>query len=130
MQLDARSMLMIATPICALVAIIVATLGTSLPPADFTFANGTEVKSFDPAIVTGQPEGRILNCLFERLVNWHPQTLEPIPGVAESWEISDDGLVYTRHCRGFQLFDTTIHRPPHRGRIRHVGLAHQERPPI
>jgi oligopeptide transport system substrate-binding protein len=70
-----------------------------LPPADFTFVNGTEVKSLDPAIVAGQPENRMVNALFEGLVRWHPETLEPIPGVAERWEISADQLTYTFHLR-------------------------------
>ena len=94
-----RKVLMVAA-LCSLPILIVwGTIGTSLEPAEFTFCNGTEVKSFDPAIVTGQPEGRIMNCFFERLVNWHPETLEPTPGVAESWEISADGLTYTFHLR-------------------------------
>jgi len=70
-----------------------------LEPADFTFVNGTEVKSLDPAIVTGQPENRMINALFEGLVQWHPETLEPVPGVAERWEISDDKLTYTFYLR-------------------------------
>ncbi|RIK80155.1 MAG: peptide ABC transporter substrate-binding protein [Planctomycetota bacterium] len=70
-----------------------------LEPADFTFVNGTEVKSLDPAIVTGQPENRMINALFEGLVRWHPETLEPIPGVAERWEISADRLTYTFYLR-------------------------------
>jgi oligopeptide transport system substrate-binding protein len=37
--------------------------------------------------------------IFEGLVSWHPRTLEPIPGVAESWEISADGLTYTFKLR-------------------------------
>jgi oligopeptide transport system substrate-binding protein len=71
----------------------------TLPPADFTFVNGTEIKSVDPARITGQPEGRIVFALFEGLVNWHPKTLAPIPGVAERWEISGDGLRYTFYLR-------------------------------
>ena len=82
-----------------LAASVLSTLGGRLPPADFTFANGTEVKSLDPAIVTGAPENRMINALFEGLTRWHPETLEPIPGVAESWNISDDGLQYTFHLR-------------------------------
>ncbi|HMO86150.1 MAG TPA: ABC transporter substrate-binding protein, partial [Lacipirellulaceae bacterium] len=73
--------------------------GATLPPADFTFCNGTEVKSFDPSIVTGQPENNMVNCLFEGLVWWDPQTLEPLPGVARQWDISDDRLVYTFDLR-------------------------------
>lgn len=76
-----------------------ATMGTSLPPADFTFNNGTEVRSVDPAIVNGSPEQRVVTALFEGLTRWHPETLEPMPGLAESWEISDDLLTYTFHMR-------------------------------
>jgi oligopeptide transport system substrate-binding protein len=80
-------------------AIAWALSGAQLPPADFTFCNGSEVKSLDPQIVSGQPENNMVNCLFEGLVRWHPETLEPMPGVAESWEISDDRLTYTFHLR-------------------------------
>jgi oligopeptide transport system substrate-binding protein len=72
---------------------------SQLPPADFTFCNETEIKTVDPAIVTGNPEGRVIRELFECLVNWHPQTLEPIPGVAKQWSVSDDQLVYTFSLR-------------------------------
>jgi oligopeptide transport system substrate-binding protein len=70
-----------------------------LPPADFTFTNGAEIKTVDPAIVTGQPEGRVISAIFEGLCHWDPKTLEPTPGVAESWDISDDKLTYTFHLR-------------------------------
>ncbi|HEY2762040.1 MAG TPA: peptide ABC transporter substrate-binding protein, partial [Pirellulales bacterium] len=33
------------------------------------------------------------------LVNWDPKTLESIPGIAKSWDISDDRLTYTFHLR-------------------------------
>lgn len=67
--------------------------------ADFVMANGGEVTSLDPARVTGVPEGRVLYALFEGLVVKHPQTLEPLPGMARSWEISEDGRRYTFHLR-------------------------------
>ena len=70
-----------------------------LEPADFVLNNGAEVSSLDPAIVTGVPEGRVIRALYEGLVVKHPLTLEPLPGMAESWELSDDGLVYTFHIR-------------------------------
>ena len=70
-----------------------------LPPADFTFVNGTEVKSLDPAIVTGQPENRMINALFEGLTSWNPKTLKPEPGAAERWDVSDDLLTYTFYLR-------------------------------
>ena len=70
-----------------------------LERSDFVFNNGTEVTTLDPATVTGVPEGRIIRALFEGLVIKHPRTLEPVPGMAESWEISSDGLVYTFRLR-------------------------------
>ena len=71
----------------------------TLPPADLTFCNGDEIKTVDPALSTGQPEGRIIWSLFEGLCRWHPETLEPIPGVAERWELSDDKRTYTFFLR-------------------------------
>ena len=85
------------------------------PPADFTFANEAEVKSVDPSIITGQLEGRIVDCLFEGLTRWDPKTLEPKPGVAESWEISPDKKTYTFHLRHDAKWSDGT--PCHRGRF-------------
>ena len=63
------------------------------------WGNGTEPQSLDPHIATGVPEHKIISALMEGLVLKDRETLEPKPGVAESWEISDDGLVYTFHLR-------------------------------
>ena len=68
-------------------------------PADFRFINGTEPKSLDPHVVTGQPEGRIVDAIFEGLTYRDPKTLKPRPGCAESWEISEDKKTYTFHMR-------------------------------
>ncbi len=62
------------------------------PPADLTIINSAEPESLDPAIITGQPELRIVIGLFEGLTRLDPKTARPIPGLAESWEISPDGL--------------------------------------
>ncbi len=67
--------------------------------ADFRFVNGTEPKSLDPHIVTGQPEGRLVDAIFEGLTFRDPKTLKPQPGCAERIEISDDKLTYTFHMR-------------------------------
>jgi oligopeptide transport system substrate-binding protein len=59
------------------------------------FGNGTEPQGLDPHIVTGIPETHIVSALFEGLVTKNPYTLEPEPGVAQRWEISEDGLTVT-----------------------------------
>jgi oligopeptide transport system substrate-binding protein len=67
--------------------------------ADFVFDINQEPETIDTAFITGQPGGRVVNCLFEGLTQRHPLTLEPIPAVASRWEISTDGRVYTFHLR-------------------------------
>jgi oligopeptide transport system substrate-binding protein len=66
--------------------------------ADFVFLNGAEPETLDPALITGQPEGRLAAALFEGLTSFdeHGQVM---PGVAEKWELSPDGRVYTFHLR-------------------------------
>jgi oligopeptide transport system substrate-binding protein len=76
----------------AAAALLALTFRASLPGrAEFTFANGTEPKTLDPGRATGEPEGRIVEALFEGLTSRDPATLAPAPGVAESWEIAPDG---------------------------------------
>lgn len=79
------------------------TFGT-LPPADFTFINGTEIKSVDPAKVTGAPEGRIINGIFEGLYRSlpdkdDPTKMTPVPAIAESYTLSKDRRTYTFKLR-------------------------------
>src|SRR5262249_31718661 len=45
------------------------------------------------------PHFNVLMALGEGLVNYDPRDLHPVPGVAERWEISADGLSYTFHLR-------------------------------
>jgi len=72
--------------------------GQGDPRADLVFINGVEPQTLDPALITGQAEGRIAGALFEGLMRYNAAGL-PEPGVAESYEISDDGLIYTFRLR-------------------------------
>jgi oligopeptide transport system substrate-binding protein len=85
--------------VLALSGVAWAVLRVQLPPADFTFVNESEVATVDPALITGVPEGRICSALFEGLTRNRSDNLEPEPGVAASWEISDDRRTYTFHLR-------------------------------
>ncbi|MEO6992298.1 MAG: peptide ABC transporter substrate-binding protein [Lacunisphaera sp.] len=53
----------------------------------------------DPHIISGLSEINVTSALFEGLVGEDPVDLHPVPGVAESWDTSSDGLVYTFHLR-------------------------------
>lgn len=63
------------------------------------FGNSAEPQDIDPHTTTGVPESHIVWALFEGLVNKHPETLQPVPGVAERWETSSDGKIYRFHLR-------------------------------
>lgn len=62
-------------------------------------SNGTEVSDLDPQTVTGRPESIVIRSLMEGLVGQDPKTLNPVPGQAERWDISEDGTVYTFYLR-------------------------------
>ena len=64
-------------------------------PQILHLGNGAEPKALDPHVVTGVTEHNIISALLEGLVTEDPKTLEPQPGAAESWSVSDDGTVYT-----------------------------------
>ena len=63
------------------------------------YISGAEPESLDPQIGTGQPEARVYMSIFDGLVEYHPKTMEPIPAIAESWEVSKDGTEYLFHLR-------------------------------
>uniref|UniRef100_A0A832MJ09 Peptide ABC transporter substrate-binding protein n=1 Tax=Eiseniibacteriota bacterium TaxID=2212470 RepID=A0A832MJ09_UNCEI len=65
----------------------------------FRYNNGAEPESWDPGLCSGQPDGRVARALFEGLAVPNPRTLQPEPGMAERWTVSDDGLVYTFRVR-------------------------------
>ena len=60
--------------------------------------NGAEPETLDPAKSTGVTEANIQYELFEGLTTYSADG-KVIPGVAESWDISDDGKTYTFHLR-------------------------------
>jgi oligopeptide transport system substrate-binding protein len=105
-----------AFPYLAL-ALLFAALGWAmsfgtLPQAEFTFQNGNEPETLDPALATGQPENRIINGLFEGLLRHAPvpggqendspgRNVEFVAseGMATHFEESPDGRVYTFFIR-------------------------------
>lgn len=73
----------------------------------FRIANGAEPESLDPAKIQGVPEHRIFETLFEGLVVYDPATADGVPGLAESWEVSEDGMTYTFKLRKANWSDGT-----------------------
>jgi oligopeptide transport system substrate-binding protein len=60
--------------------------------------NGADPQSLDPHKAEGVPEQNILRDLFEGLTSESSQG-DVIPGAAEAWRISDDGITYVFELR-------------------------------
>lgn len=60
---------------------------------------GAEVPELDPHLATTLAESQVILALFEGLLIPDPEGGDPLPGVAESWTISPDGLLYIFHLR-------------------------------
>jgi peptide/nickel transport system substrate-binding protein len=60
---------------------------------------GGEVKTFNPITSSETTSQEVLQFVFECLVNIDLSTLEPVPGLAESWTISKDNLTYDFNLR-------------------------------
>ena len=88
----------------ALAGLFAAPLATTpataqVPPDVLVVGQIAEPASMDPHVVTAVNDFRILVNVYDGLVRYKPGTLEVEPALAESWEISDDGTVYTFHLR-------------------------------
>jgi oligopeptide transport system substrate-binding protein len=76
------------------------------PPADVTIINDVEPESLDPAIIVAQADMRPVSAMFEGLTRLEPVKARAVAGLAESWEISPDGKIYTFHLRTNLLWST------------------------
>lgn len=72
----------------------------------FTFAVAGDPQTLDPSRMSGAPEGRIAFNIFEGLMMPGPTTEDlddpsdvVVPGVAHSFDVSEDGRTYTFHLR-------------------------------
>ncbi len=58
-----------------------------------------DISTFDPAIGYDWQNWSMIKSLFDGLMDYKPGTTELIPDLAESYSISEDGLVYTFNLR-------------------------------
>ncbi|HOK00138.1 MAG TPA: peptide ABC transporter substrate-binding protein, partial [Termitinemataceae bacterium] len=87
-----RSIFFGALGVLALVLVVTA-CGPTADKAEFIVNNAAEPQTLDPSLIQGVPEHRIYMALFEGLTIYDPKTSKAIPGIAESWTISEDGTV-------------------------------------
>jgi oligopeptide transport system substrate-binding protein len=80
-------------------------MGSAVQAVTLNTMNGSEPGSIDPHKASGDWENRIIGDYIEGLVT-EDTSADAIPGQAESWDISEDGLTYTFHLRdGIQWSD-------------------------
>ena len=72
---------------------------TALDEQILHFGLGAEPQHLDPHLATSVAAHNIISALMEGLVSEDPKTLKPVPGVAKSWEISQNGKTYTFYLR-------------------------------
>ncbi|MBN1879843.1 ABC transporter substrate-binding protein [bacterium] len=73
-------------------------------PVEFRFRLATNPPTLDPALSTDTTSGAVILKINDGLVQFEPMSLEVIPAVASSWEISDDGNTYIFHLRQDVMF--------------------------
>lgn len=67
--------------------------------AELRWSAGGVPKIFDPARAVVAPDTDAVRALYEGLTEYHPQTLEPLPGVALRWEATDGKRLWKFHLR-------------------------------
>ncbi|HCT43660.1 MAG TPA: hypothetical protein DF699_00435, partial [Phycisphaerales bacterium] len=96
-------MLRLLVPIVLLLALVGVSVFSDnpAPRADLVFINSSDVNTLDPQRMSWMHDLRTARLLFQPLVQNDvlSDDFDIIPGVAESWEISDDARTYTFHLR-------------------------------
>lgn len=81
----------------------------------FVYCSEGSPEGFDPALYTsGTTFDASSRSVFNKLVEFERGTTNVVPGVAESYDVSDDGLEYTFHLRPGVKFHTTDYFTPSR----------------
>ncbi len=77
-------------------------------PRTFVFGQSGDAVKLDPALIEDGLSARVTEQMFEGLVEFDGATTRLRPALAESWDTSPDGKVWTFHLRqGVQFHDGT-----------------------
>jgi len=97
------------------VALCVGLSASASAAKTLVFCSEGSPEGFNPALYTaGTTFDASSNQIFNRLVEFERGTTKIVPALAESWEVSDDGLTYTFKLREGVKFQTTANFTPSR----------------
>jgi peptide/nickel transport system substrate-binding protein len=81
---------------------LAAALSAGAARADTTLVIGIAADpagGLHPEAVLNNTPGFVMATIYDSLVKYKPGTVEPEPGLAQSWAVSEDGLTYTFKLR-------------------------------
>ncbi|WP_462408801.1 ABC transporter substrate-binding protein [Neobacillus sp. Marseille-QA0830] len=82
--------------------------GSSSKKDTLVYGRGGDSTSLDPITTTEGEAFKVTENIFDTLVSYGEKDTTIQPGLAEKWEVSDDGLTYTFHLRqGVKFHDGT-----------------------
>jgi peptide/nickel transport system substrate-binding protein len=92
---------------------LAALTGNAAAQTTLVIAIAADPTGFDPEAVLNNTSGFVMATIFDSLVKYKPGSVEVEPGLAESWDVSPDGLTYTFHLRkGVTFHDGTPFNGP------------------
>jgi peptide/nickel transport system substrate-binding protein len=98
-----------------LAAVLLGSACSSTPPPTQGGSGGTlrlaylaDMAQADPDVFYDIEGNTVILSVYEGLLKYKPDSTEVVPSLAESWEVSPDGLTYTFHLRtGVKFHDGT-----------------------
>jgi peptide/nickel transport system substrate-binding protein len=105
-----RTALLVLVVIFALSSLTACTVGKSADRAKDTiiYAQGADPRGLDPALVDDGESAKIMVNIYEGLLKYNKDSTAVEPSLAESWDVSPDGLSYTFHLKkGVKFQDGT-----------------------
>jgi len=77
-------------------------------PRTLVVGRPTDAQSLDPARVSDNESAEVCEQIYEPLLTYDPHTRRIEPGLAQTWQMSSDGRVWTFHLRpGVRFHDDT-----------------------
>jgi peptide/nickel transport system substrate-binding protein len=93
--------------------ILAALTGQASAQKTLVIAIAADPTGYDPEAVQNNTSGFVMATVFDSLVKYKPGSVDVEPGLAESWDVSEDGLTYTFHLRkGVTFHDGTPFNAP------------------